>query len=73
MPISIGIERLVIFCMRNLLAEAHIFDEIDRVPSIIDFEEAYVCDMTVISDAITNFFNIAFSCQQSVNIEESEP
>ena len=32
LPISTGMERLVIFCVTHLLEEAHFFDEVDRVP-----------------------------------------
>lgn len=59
MPISTGMERLVILCVENILTEIQFFDEIDRVPSMIDFDEALACDMTAISNEITNFFHVS--------------
>ena len=59
MPISSGMENLVIMCMTHLLSETNVNDDKERV--WVELGHASVSNMTLFSTALSNFYNLANS------------
>ena len=56
LPVALEMERLMVFCVPHLLAEA----ELEKLEGPIEnFDKIEVCDMTAASQTIVNFFNIS--------------
>ena len=59
LPISSGMENLVIMCMTHLLSETNYNDEKERV--WVELGHASVSKMTLYSSALSEFYNFANS------------
>ena len=62
LPVALDMERLMIFCIPHLLAEA----ELENLEGPIeDFDKILVCDMTAASQTIVSFFNTSRSFDEN--------
>ena len=56
MPITSGMEQIIVMCTSHLLVEARLDDQYDARNANLD--ENFVCDMTAISATLNNFANV---------------
>ena len=69
LPIALDMERLMIFCIPHLLAEA----ELENLQGPLeDFDKILVCDMTAASQTIVSFFNTSRSFDENELLQEAK-